>query len=128
MRCGIWYHLYNLKNVKNTHGGVLILVKLQAEATFLNLTLLHGCFSCCLNCTQIAQHITFLCRSNCPTFRSLYASSRNEISQPNVSFIHTPCAMYAKSDTWSEKFLLFASFYFKDLPSINYFGSELLKN
>ena len=32
MRCAIWYHLYNLKNVKNTHGGVLILAKLQAEA------------------------------------------------------------------------------------------------
>ena len=32
MRCAVWYHLYNLKNVKNTHGGVLILVKLQAEA------------------------------------------------------------------------------------------------
>ena len=23
MLCVIWYHLYNLKNVKNTHGGVL---------------------------------------------------------------------------------------------------------
>ena len=32
MRCAIWYYLYNLKNVKNTHGGVLILVKLQAPA------------------------------------------------------------------------------------------------
>ena len=30
MLCTIWYHLYNLKNVKNTHGGVLLLVKLQA--------------------------------------------------------------------------------------------------
>ena len=30
VRCAIWYHLYNLKNMKNTHGGVLILVKLQA--------------------------------------------------------------------------------------------------
>ena len=29
--CAIWYHLYNLKNVKNTHGGVIILVKLQAS-------------------------------------------------------------------------------------------------
>ena len=29
--CAIWYRLYNLKNVKNTHRGVLILVKLQAE-------------------------------------------------------------------------------------------------
>ena len=28
MRCAIWYYLYNLKNVKNTHGEVLILVKL----------------------------------------------------------------------------------------------------
>ena len=32
MRYAIWYHLYNLKNVKNIHGGVLILVKLQAQA------------------------------------------------------------------------------------------------
>ena len=32
MRCVIWYHLYNVKNVKNTHGGVLILVKLQPSA------------------------------------------------------------------------------------------------
>ena len=32
MRCAIWYHLCYLKNVKNTHGGGLILVKLQAEA------------------------------------------------------------------------------------------------
>ena len=30
--CAIWYHVDNLKNVKNTHGGVLLLVKLQAEA------------------------------------------------------------------------------------------------
>ena len=47
MHCAILYHLYNLKNVKNTHGGVLILVKLQATKintppwaffTFLNCT------------------------------------------------------------------------------------------
>ena len=31
MRCAIWYHLYNLKNVTNTHGGVLRLVKLQSN-------------------------------------------------------------------------------------------------
>ena len=28
--CTIWYHLYNLKNVKNTHEGVILLIKLQA--------------------------------------------------------------------------------------------------
>ena len=27
MLCPIWYHLYNLKNVKNTHGRVLPLSK-----------------------------------------------------------------------------------------------------
>ena len=48
MRCSIWYHLYNLNNVKNTHGGVLISVKLQA----LKLTLFHGCFSRFVNCTN----------------------------------------------------------------------------
>ena len=32
VRCVIWYHLRNLKNVKNTHGGVLLLVKLQVSA------------------------------------------------------------------------------------------------
>ena len=31
MRCTNWYHLYNLKNVKDTHGGMLLLVKLQAD-------------------------------------------------------------------------------------------------
>ena len=30
--CAIWYHSCNLKNVKNTHGGVLLLLKLQASA------------------------------------------------------------------------------------------------
>ena len=47
--CAIWYHLYNLKNVKNTHGGVLLLVK---PATLLKVTLLHGCFLRFLNCTN----------------------------------------------------------------------------
>ena len=27
-----WYHMYNLKNMKKNHGGVLILMKLQALA------------------------------------------------------------------------------------------------
>ena len=31
MRFAIWYHLNNSKNVKNTHGGVLLLVKLQVK-------------------------------------------------------------------------------------------------
>ena len=31
MLCAVWYHSYSLKNMKNTNGGVLLLVKLQAE-------------------------------------------------------------------------------------------------
>ena len=41
--CAIWYHSHNLINVKNTHGGVLLLLKI---------TLLHGCFSRFLNCAH----------------------------------------------------------------------------
>ena len=33
MRCAIWYQLHNLKNVKNTHWGVLILVQWDLEST-----------------------------------------------------------------------------------------------
>ena len=44
MRCAIWYHLYNLKNVKNAHGGVL-----KFKPATLKVTLLHGCFSCFVN-------------------------------------------------------------------------------
>ena len=46
MFCAIWYHLYNLKNVKKHPGSVLLL------ATFVKVTLLHGCFSRFLDCTN----------------------------------------------------------------------------
>ena len=52
MRCTIWYHLYNLKNVKNIHEGVLLLVKLHASAAhhiyaalgYIFRILMHGYF------------------------------------------------------------------------------------
>ena len=41
------------KNVKNTHGGVLLLVKFQANpASLLKVTLFYACFSRFLNCTN----------------------------------------------------------------------------
>ena len=46
--CAIGYHLYNLKNVNNTHG-VSFLVKLQASTYNFTKTLLHGRFSQFLN-------------------------------------------------------------------------------
>ena len=45
----IWYHLHNSKNVKNTHGGKLVLVALQALR---KVKLLHRCFSRFLNCSN----------------------------------------------------------------------------
>ena len=38
MRCAIWYHLYNLNNVKNTHGGLLLLVKSKSLLRACNFT------------------------------------------------------------------------------------------
>ena len=42
--CTIWYHLYNLKNVKNTHGEVLLLKLLKKNSPL--------CFSCFSNSTD----------------------------------------------------------------------------
>ena len=47
MCCAIWYHLCNLRNVKNNHGWVLLLLK--KPVTLLKVTLLYGCFSLVLN-------------------------------------------------------------------------------
>ena len=64
MRCVAQFSTmwHNLKNVKNTYGGVLLLVK--EPATLLKVTLLHGCFSRFLICTngtksRKAPHITW---------------------------------------------------------------------
>ena len=63
--CAIWYHLYNLKNVKNSHGGVLVLLKLKASAcNFTKINASPWVFSRFLNCTNAtksrnAPHIVY---------------------------------------------------------------------
>ena len=56
MRCAIWYHLYTLKNVENTHGGVLLACYLTKSNTppwvFFTFFKLYKWY-------QIAQRITF---------------------------------------------------------------------
>ena len=47
----IWYQLYNSKNVRKTHGGVLIL-ETPLVATLLKVILLHGCLSRFFNGTK----------------------------------------------------------------------------
>ena len=45
MLCMIWYHLYNLKTVKNADREVLLLVKLQVlTCNSTKLTILRGYF------------------------------------------------------------------------------------
>ena len=46
--CAIWYHLYNLKNVKKQSWRGFTLV----PPTLLKVILFHGCFSRFLNCTN----------------------------------------------------------------------------
>ena len=49
-------HLFNFKNVKNIHGGLLLLVKLQVSVcNLLKVTLVHGCFSRFLNGTNCSK-------------------------------------------------------------------------
>ena len=64
VRCAIWYHLHNLKNVKNTYGGVLSLVKSQAEAcNFTKINTPPWVFSMFFKLYkwyQIAQRIAFM--------------------------------------------------------------------
>ena len=62
MYCAIWYYFYNLKEVKNTHRGVLLLVKLQASvhnfAKNNNLPCAFSTFFKLYKWYQIAQRIT----------------------------------------------------------------------
>ena len=88
--CAIYYHL---ENVKNIHGGVIVLVKLQAKpATLPKVSFLYGCFSRFLNCTngtksrktlhtrlhlfQIGTHFSAFCNApNAPCDYEIFKSS-----------------------------------------------------
>ena len=60
MRCAIWHHLHNLKNMKNSHGRVFLLVKLQAFSLTKSNTppWVFFVFFKLYKWYQIAQHIT----------------------------------------------------------------------
>ena len=59
--CAIWYHLYNLKNAKNTYGGMLLLVKLQSTVTKSNILpwVFFTFFEFC-EWYQIAQNVSYI--------------------------------------------------------------------
>ena len=72
MRCAIWYYLYNLKNMKNTHGRLLLLVKFQAEAEAETYNFTKGntppcsfhVFLNCTNCTKSGKAYWAFCPSD----------------------------------------------------------------
>ena len=71
MLCAIWCYLYNLQNVKNTHGLVLILVKLQAEAKpFLTLYIFVGKISRFLRFCSLLTDFSFFNKSSKEKFGS----------------------------------------------------------
>ena len=54
--CPIWYHLYVLKNVENSHGGVLLLLKSQTPVcNFSKSNYLQWVIFTFLNCTNGAK-------------------------------------------------------------------------
>ena len=64
MRYAIWYQLYNLKNVKNTYGGVLLSVKLLKACNFTksnNPPWVFFTFFEWYKWNQIAQNISIIC-------------------------------------------------------------------
>ena len=78
-----WDHLFNFKNMKNTHGVVLLLVKLEPKSlTLIKVTLLHGCFSRFLNCT----YDTKSCNASHTKLTTIYALLRNVNTQTTKRF------------------------------------------
>ena len=56
MRCAIWHHFHIFNDMKNTHGGLLLLVKLQPEAyNFTKSKTPPWAFFTFLNCTNGAK-------------------------------------------------------------------------
>ena len=66
--CAIWHRSNSQQNVKNIHGAVFFSVKLQA---LLIVTLLHGCFSRFLDCTNGTKSRN---ASHLPRVRKTYRS------------------------------------------------------
>ena len=96
MFCAIWYHLYNLKNVKNKHGGMLLLVKLHAQA-----------FNFTKSTTPLWVFFTFFkivqMVPNCvkyPIFKNLSPN----FSQQTFAFLKSTIATLEKGATYIQRY------------------------
>ena len=120
MRWVIWYHLHNLKNVKNAHEGVLLLAKL---------TFLHGCFSRFLSCTNGTKsrkisHLVILAFGN---HSNLIRISLN-IPKSSVIWTSSVCVLVLYLISWKNEYIStfniffchFFSFFVVWKTSLNY--------
>ena len=93
MLYAIWYHLKNFKNVKNTHGRVLLVVKLQASAC--NFTksntsswVILYFFLNCTNRTKSRKASTIFFQM------FLYKSQEPELGSKNLNYTNFPIFSY----------------------------------
>ena len=97
----IWYPFYSLKNMRSTHGEVLLLV----TATLLKITLLHGCFSGLLNCANgtKSRRVKYITDSNLEY--SLYFSAGSR-GNPCMKFplVHFNTKQNYRKDTYPKLF------------------------
>ena len=56
MLCAIWHHMYNLINVKNTHGGGLVLAKLLTLQFPKNYVMLYTILNHLYNLKNVKKH------------------------------------------------------------------------
>ena len=98
VRCAIWYHLHNFKNLKNTHEGVLILVKLQAAAcnftTINTLPWVFFTFFKLYKWYQIAQHITY---ENTSEVWKKCEGSKEKDNNDTITWKHVTCLVVGDS-------------------------------
>ena len=108
MFCAIWYHLFNLKNVKNTHGGVLFLVKLNASAC--NFTICNTppwVLLRFLNCTKGTKsrktsHMKILPSTNLNRRVATESSLSKNMDTRNVSYV-VPMYLCSKANLMYQK-------------------------
>ena len=85
MLFAIWYHLYNSKNTKNTHKGVLRLIKLKASASNFTKSYIHPCvfftiFKRYKNGTKLRQVSHLLSENKFRTFEKLNTEIQWELT------------------------------------------------
>ena len=126
VRCAIWYYLYNLTNVKNTHVGLLLLVKLRAEACNFTISNTPPCvfFTFLKLCKwhQIAQSIIFEDNSYFS-----YAAIRTPIygrGESEAGSFHANCRIRIQILAWfvrrrSVSFICLKSYQVETLTSTN---------